>query len=144
MFGVTVVDAMLSYNYEQNASLSVTEFASNLAMLLIFNQLDGHDLEEGRRRSSDFLQSPVALVPVQFSAHPLRRLSQLKAYDGTKGCKEGVRRKCSVCATRGERHNAHYYCVSCSDESSNSIVVVCGHGTLRGTTCHTIHCLNAK
>eukprot|EP00731_Ephydatia_muelleri_P015330 Em0008g1050a len=144
MFGVTVVDAMLSYNYEQNASLSVTEFASNLAMLLIFNQLDGHDVEEGRRRSSDFLQSPVALVPVQFSAHPLRRLSQLKAYDGTKGSKEGVRRKCSVCATRGERHNAHYYCVSCSDESSNSIVVVCGHGTLRGTTCHTIHCLNAK
>ena len=49
MFGVTVVDAMLSYNYEQNASLSVTEFASNLALLLIFNQLDGHDVEEGRR-----------------------------------------------------------------------------------------------
>ena len=52
MFGMPVVDAMLSYNYEQNASLSVTEFASNLALLLIFNQLDV--VVEGRRRSSDF------------------------------------------------------------------------------------------
>ena len=54
MLGMPVVDAMLSYNYEQNASLSVTEFASNLALLLIFNQLDGHLLLERRRRSTDF------------------------------------------------------------------------------------------
>ena len=121
MFGVSVVDAMLSYNYEQNASLSVAEFASNLALLLIFNQLDGH-VVEGRRRSS---------VPVQCNAHPLRRqLSQLKIYEGMIGSKEGVCQKCSVCAARGERHNAHYYCVSCSDESSNSIVAVCGHPSM--------------
>ena len=101
MFGVTVVDLMLSYSYEQNASLSVTEFASKLASLLSFNQLDGHDVEEGRRRSSDFLQSLVALVPVQYNAHPLRRWSQLKTYEGTKRSK-GVHRKCCVCSSREE------------------------------------------
>ena len=45
MFGVTVVDVMLSYNYRQNASLSATEFTGNLALLY---QLDGHNVEEGR------------------------------------------------------------------------------------------------
>ena len=66
-----------------------------------------------------------------FISHPLRSLVLLPAYQSKKGSKEGARRKCSVCAAHGKRHNAHYYCEACSDISNGSLIVICGHQSER-------------
>ncbi|KAL5488763.1 hypothetical protein EMCRGX_G017752 [Ephydatia muelleri] len=143
--GITVIDAMLAYNYEHRVDAkSVEDFANDLALCLIFNKFDGYELVSRRRLSDEPIAAEPPIPVVSFEAHPLKSLLTLPKYKKNIGSKEGARRKCYVCAAQGKRHNAHYFCVTCSDVSQGSIVVICGHNSLRGTSCHAYHCQNAK
>ena len=143
--GITVIDAMLAYNYERRVNAkSVEDFANDLALSLICNKFDGYELVSRRRLSDEPIAAEPSIPVVPFEAHPLKCLLTLPKYKKNIGSKEGARRKCYVCAAQGKRHNAHYFCVTCSDVSQGSIVVICGHNSLRGTSCHAYHCQNAK
>ena len=143
--GITVIDAMLAYNYERRVDAkSVEDFANDLALSLIFNKFDGYELVSQSRLSDEPIAAEPPIPVVPFEAHPLKSLLTLPKYKKNIGSKEGARRKCYVCAAQGKRHNAHYFCVTCSDVSQGSIVVICGHNSLRGTSCHAYHCQNAK
>ena len=145
-FGIIVTDALLAYNYEHSTStMTVHEFANDLASSLIFNHFDGHVPEQSQRRrqSSESITEPSSNPVDPFISHPVRSLVLLPAYQSKKGSKEGARCKCSVFAAHGKRRNAHYYCEACSDISKGSFVLICGHQSERGTACHTIHCRNA-
>ena len=80
-----------------------------------------------RRQSRD--EHPPSVPVTPFEAHPLRRMSQLSLYKG-KMRQKGARRKCVSCAARGEKRNAHFYCVTCTDEQRGIVVAVCGHGSV--------------
>lgn len=144
-FGITVIDAMLAYNYERRVDAkSVEDFTNDLALSLVFNKFDGYELVSRRRLSDEPIAAEPPIPVVPFEAHLLKSLLTLPLYKENIGSKEGARRKCYVCAAQGKRHNAHYFCVTCSDVSQGSIVVICGHNSLRGTSCHAYHCQNAK
>ena len=114
------------------------DFVNELALSLIFNEMEGYDTVQQRRQSGESVPPtappPVPHMAIPFHAHPLRKLSQLSMYKGKVLAKEGARRrKCMCCNARGEKCNAYFYCATCSDESRGAIVAVCGHGSSRGT-----------
>ena len=141
--GIIVSDALIAYNYEYSVSHTMRDFVNELALSLIFNEMEGHDTVQQRRQSGESVPPtappPVPHMAIPFHAHPLRKLVQLSLYKGKVLAKEGARRKCVSCNTRGEKRNAHFYCATCSDESREQIVAVCGHGSSRGTECHAFH-----
>ena len=104
-------------------------------MSLIFYEFDGYVPENYHRRLSSDSNAELSgeslsmSVPcaVPYNAHLLKSLLSLPLYQDHVGSKEGARRKCSVCSAEGKRNNAHYYCVTCSDISKNSIVAIIGH-----------------
>ena len=87
----------------------------------------------------------------EMNIHLLSQLLHLKLilYDACHSC-PCTKVKCvtkepvgSVCrAARGEKRNAHFYCVTCTDEQRAFAVAVCEHGSVRGTECHSFHCSN--
>ena len=115
-----------------------------LLCLSFSTKFDGYELVSRRRLSDEPIAAEPPIPVVPFEAHPLKSLLTLPKYKKNIGSKEGARRKCYVCAAQRKRHNAHYFCVTCSDVSQGSIVVICGHNSLRGTSCHAYHCQNVK
>eukprot|EP00731_Ephydatia_muelleri_P006247 Em0003g495a len=108
--GITVIDAMLAYNYERRVDAkSVEDFANDLALSLICNKFDGYELVSRRRMSDEPIAAEPSIPVVPFEAHPLKCLLTLPKYKKNIGSKEGARRKCYVCAAQGKRHNAHYF-----------------------------------
>ena len=137
---MVVTDAFIAYNYEHRSEMTIRNFVKEVTISLLFNTFDGSDMVPQRQQSRDEHPSTVPVTP--FEAHPLRCLSQLSLYKGKMRHKEGAHRKCVSCAARGEKRNAHFYCVTCTDEQRGIIVAVCGHGSVRGTECHSFHCSN--
>ena len=53
-FGITVIDAMLAYNYEHRVDAkSVEDFANDLALSVVFNKFDGYEFVSRRRLSDE-------------------------------------------------------------------------------------------
>ena len=78
--------------------------------------------------------------PLLFHFKPTH-LENCRSFLCTKA-KNQLRKEHLACNACGEKCNAHFYCTTCSDESRGAIVAVCGHGSFRGTECHSFHCLN--
>eukprot|EP00731_Ephydatia_muelleri_P003545 Em0001g3545a len=91
--GITVIDAMLAYNYERRVDAkSVEDFANDLALSLIFNKFDGYELVSRRRLSDEPIAAEPPIPAVPFEAHPLKSLLTLPKYKKNIGSKKGARR----------------------------------------------------
>ena len=110
---MVVTGTFIAYNYEHRSEMTIQNFVKEVTISLLFNTFDDSDMVPQRRRSRD--EHPPSVPVTPFEAHPLQRLSQLSLYKG-KMRQKGARRKCVSCATRGEKRNAHFYRVTCTDE----------------------------
>ncbi|KAL5500807.1 hypothetical protein EMCRGX_G012412 [Ephydatia muelleri] len=88
--GITVIDAMLAYNYERRVDAkSVEDFANDLALSLIFNKFDGYELVSRRRLSDEPIAAEPPIPVVPFETHPLKSLLTLPKYKKNIGQRKG-------------------------------------------------------
>ena len=75
LFGVTVTDALIAYNYEHSASHTMRDFVNELALSLIFNEMEGYDTVQQRRQFGESVPPtappPVPHMAIPFHTHPL-------------------------------------------------------------------------